>query len=300
MQDWIKTEVEINCKKLTVKEYLRSCSLYIDIVGDHPIQTFRKHHSISYKSGLDDMQLSDSGIKKHQTHLQIFLNWAYSEEYIEKPIRINKVRITKKSPVIYNSDEINLIQSVIEKAIYDSPDSYRKKFAENHLRAFMLARYAVMRNGEILSMPLRNLLIDEGVIQITEVPEIPWTPKTRQERIIPISPELNKFLIKDLKKRDSSEKWFLDNGGGSLAYSDKSQLSQVFRRYINRTGLNVPGRKPLHAFRSSGITGILSNGGKLEFVMKIAGHSNPQTTLNHYVRAENFDLRETMNLVSDN
>ena len=45
---------------------------------------------------------------------------------------------------------------------------------------------------------------------------------------------------------------------------------------------------------------MLSNGGKLEFVMKIAGHSNPQTTLNHYVRAENFDLRETMNLVSDN
>ena len=34
--------------------------------------------------------------------------------------------------------------------------------------------------------------------------------------------------------------------------------------------------------------------------MKIAGHSNPQTTLNHYVRAENFDLRETMNLVSNN
>ena len=77
------------------------------------------------------MQLYDSGIKKHQTHLQIFLNWAFSEEYIEKPIRINKIRITKKSPVIYNSDEINLIQSVIEKAIYDSPDSYKKKCAEN-------------------------------------------------------------------------------------------------------------------------------------------------------------------------
>ena len=37
MQDWIKTEVEINCKKLTVKEYLRSCSIFIGIVGDHPI-----------------------------------------------------------------------------------------------------------------------------------------------------------------------------------------------------------------------------------------------------------------------
>jgi len=40
-------------------------------------------------------------------------------------------------------------------------------------------------------------------------------------------------------------------------------------------------------------------GGKLDFVMKIAGHSNPQTTLNHYVRSENFDLQDTVNLLSN-
>jgi hypothetical protein len=34
-------------------------------------------------------------------------------------------------------------------------------------------------------------------------------------------------------------------------------------------------------------------------VMKIAGHSNPQTTLNHYVRSENFDLQDTVNLLSN-
>jgi integrase len=44
---------------------------------------------------------------------------------------------------------------------------------------------------------------------------------------------------------------------------------------------------------------MLANGGKLDFVMKIAGHSNPQTTLNHYVRSENFDLQDTVNLLSN-
>ena len=48
-----------------------------------------------------------------------------------------------------------------------------------------------------------------------------------------------------------------------------------------------------------GITRMLANGGKLDFVMKIAGHANPQTTLNHYVRSENFDLRDTVNLLSN-
>ena len=117
---------------------------------------------------------------------------------ISSTLYILEISVTFLVTALYNSDEINLIQSVIEKAIYDSPDPYKKKCAENHLRAFMLARYAVMRKGEILSMPLRNLLIDEGVIQITEVPEIPWTPQTRQERIIPISPELNKFFEQTL------------------------------------------------------------------------------------------------------
>jgi integrase len=68
----------------------------------------------------------------------------------------------------------------------------------------------------------------------------------------------------------------------------KSYRSIVFED-LPRTG--IP--------RSSGITRMLANGGKLDFVMKIAGHSNPQTTLNHYVRSENFDLQDTVNLLSN-
>jgi integrase len=83
------------------------------------------------------------------------------------------------------------------------------------------------------------------------------------------------------------------------AFASNSQLTQVFRRYVKRCGLEKLGRKPLHGLRSIGITRMLANGGKLDFVMKIAGHANPQTTLNHYVRSENFDLRDTVNLLSN-
>ena len=44
---------------------------------------------------------------------------------------------------------------------------------------------------------------------------------------------------------------------------------------------------------------MLSAGGKLDFVSRIAGHANVQTTLNHYVRPEEFDLRDTINLLSE-
>jgi integrase len=142
-------------------------------------------------------------------------------------------------------------------------------------------------------------LLDDTPIRVSAVPEIGWSPKTRQERFIPMNPELHEFLKKDLQLRQSEERWFLDNGKGGQAFSTNSQLAQALRRHIKRCGLDRAGIKPLHSLRSSGITRMLANGGKLDFVMKIAGHSNPQTTLNHYVRSENFDLQDTVNLLSN-
>jgi integrase len=115
----------------------------------------------------------------------------------------------------------------------------------------------------------------------------------------PMNPELHELLKKDLQVRESQETWFLDNGKGRQAFSTNSQLTQSLRRHIKRGGLERRGRKPLHSLRSTGITTMLANGRKLDFVMKIVGHSNPQTTLNHYVRSENFDLRDTVNLLSN-
>ena len=114
-----------------------------------------------------------------------------------------------------------------------------------------------------------------------------------------MNPELHEFIKKDLQVRNSQETWFLDNGKGGQAFSTNSQLTQALRRHIKRCGLDRAGLKPLHSLRSTGITRMLANGGKLDFVMKIAGHANPQTTLNHYVRSENFDLQDTVNLLSN-
>ena len=81
MQQWIDDEVTPYNKTITTREYLRTCTLYLENVGDHSILEFKKHHSTRFQSGLKKHGLTDAGIRKHQTHLQIFLNWAYSEEH---------------------------------------------------------------------------------------------------------------------------------------------------------------------------------------------------------------------------
>jgi integrase len=299
MQQWIDNDVSPYTKPITAREYMRTCSLYIEIVGDHPIIDFKKNNANLFQSGLQKRGLSKAGIRKHQTQLQIFLNWAYSEDHLEKPLKLNKIKVFHNGPVIFSRTEVEKIQKFIENSQLKDSSPYQERCIKNHMRAFLIARYAVLRCGEILSMPIRNILLDDGVLKITEVPELDWVPKTRQERLVPISPILKSFLEEDISHRDKSENWFLDDGLGRRFYASNSQLTQVFRRYIKRCGLEKPGRKPLHGLRSTGITAMLSAGGKLDFVSRIAGHANVQTTLNHYVRAENFDLSDTINLLSE-
>ena len=299
MQSWLDDEVEPSAKPGTLSEYRRTCSLFLDICGNPRIRRFRKHHATKFQNGLAGRDLSDSGVRKHQRQLQIFLNWSFSEEHLAKPVRIKKIKVSRRGPEIFSESELQLLQATIETALSSNPNSYQKRCIKNHLRAFMLARHGVLRSGEILNLPLRHLLLDESLIRISAVAENNWAPKTRQERFIPMNPELVEFIRKDLELREPGERWFLDNGKGEQAFSTNSQLTQALRRHLKRSGLVRAGLKPLHSLRSTGITRMLANGGKLDFVMKIAGHSNPQTTLDHYVRSENFDLQDTVNLLSN-
>ena len=298
MQSWLDDEVQPSVKQGTLSEYRRTCNLFLEICGNLRIRKFRKHHATKFQNGLAGRGLSDFGVRKHQTQLQVFLNWSFSEEHLIKPVRIKKIKVSHQGPEIFTVEELENFQAAIEKALRSNPNIYQKRCIKNHLRAFMLARHGVLRSGEILNLPLRHVLLDETLIRISAVSEIGWTPKNRQERFVPINPQLHEFLKKDLQFREPEETWFLDNGKGRQAFSTNSQLAQALRRHIKREGLERAGRKPMHSLRSTGITTMLANGGKIDFVMKIAGHSNPQTTLNHYVRSENFDLRDTVNLLS--
>ena len=86
IQLWIDLEIEPNLKSNTLKEYSRTCSLYIEIVVDHHIREFKKNHANRFKHVLIQTGFSETGIRKHQTQFQIFLNWAYSEEHLDKPV----------------------------------------------------------------------------------------------------------------------------------------------------------------------------------------------------------------------
>ena len=86
-----------------------------------------EHHATVFQSGLQKRGLSNAGIRKHQTQLQIFLNWAYSEDHLEKPQKLNKIKVFHNGPVIFSLSEVEKIQKCIEKSLLVASSHYQER-----------------------------------------------------------------------------------------------------------------------------------------------------------------------------
>jgi integrase len=226
--------------------------------------------------------VSDATIQKDQRHLNVFFMWLYSEGLIPKEIKFRKRRVEGKQPEIYREEDLERLADILQ----DNPQ---------WMRIYMMARYAVMRSGEIWSLPLSRIDLRKRTITIGDVPELEWTVKTRTRRAIPIGKNLYPFLEKDLGSRKPNERWFLDNGNGFPAYGSSWSLTQIFRRRCRKLG--IVGPKPLHGIRSLGITKmLLDSGGRAELVASIAGHS-VAVMLKHYARITEEDSRGVIDLL---
>jgi len=111
MQSWLDEEVQPSAKPGTLNEYRRTCTLFLEICGNLRIRKFRKHHATKFQNGLTGRGLSDSGVRKHQTQLQVFLNWSFSEEHLLKPVRIKKIKVSHRGPEIFSESELKILKA---------------------------------------------------------------------------------------------------------------------------------------------------------------------------------------------
>lgn len=266
----------------TLVEYKRGINAWIKINGDHSVSMINTESNTSFLRERIKDGVSDATIQKDQRHLNVFFMWLYSEGLIPKEIKFRKRRVEGKQPEIYREEDLERLADILQ----DHPQ---------WMRIYMMARYAVMRSGEIWSLPLSRIDLRKRTITIGDVPELEWTVKTRTRRAIPIGKNLYPFLEKDLGSRKQNERWFLDNGNGFPAYGSSWSLTQIFRRRCKQLG--IVGPKPLHGIRSLGITKmLLDSGGRAELVASIAGHS-VAVMLKHYARITEEDSRGVIDLL---
>ena len=276
--------------KGTFVQYRTSLTYFIEANGNFGIDGYNDLMEIAFENHLLKKGLSDGSIFKHQSHIQAAFTWLWKKRLIPRQIFIEKRSFTKSPTHAWSVESLK----ELEAAVFRSEDPY-------HVRIFMMARYGLMRNSEIWSMPLNaldqrspGLDLVRGVIQIRDVKPLDFVVKKRQGRNIKMGNKLVSFLRKDLGSRGSKEVWYLDDGQGNLKYSSPSALSRIFKTYREQLGLTG---QPLHTLRKSGITEALDRGGALEQVARWAGHSSPAVTLENYVDWENIDMENTVNLL---
>ena len=116
-------------------------------------------------------------------------NWArkrhYLPPYAENPfstVQIDKIgRDDGNKPQILSVEE--------QQAFFKICDAWQKPVF------FMLAAYG-LRVGELTHLLISDINFEEGVFHIRSKPEMFWNVKTRDERALPILPEIKEMLLR--------------------------------------------------------------------------------------------------------
>ncbi|MCD6234040.1 MAG: tyrosine-type recombinase/integrase [Candidatus Marinimicrobia bacterium] len=174
-------------QKSTLQRYKDALNELIRIFGkDKPIDSFVKSDNailmkgllhaerVNPKSGKIETRFTPTTVNILLRGIRRFFNWAVEEEYIDKlPFRIKLLKIDKSHPKFMTDDEVKQLM----KAAEDKP-LMRDVFLI-HLNTGM--RVSELKNSELLP--------DGEHLRITNT-------KGRQDRIIPIDPELVDTYLK--------------------------------------------------------------------------------------------------------
>lgn len=128
---------------------------------------------------------------------------------------------------------------------------------------FALVALTSMRLGEVASLTSDCFSFSEGLIYLSKT-------KTNQPRRVPIPPPLTKSLQKLCNKR------------GRLFLTNAQEWGSAFHSRLKILGINRRNLTP-YSLRHTAITLLLQEPNVTLFdAMKLAGHTNPNTTLVYY------------------
>lgn len=149
-----------------------------------------------------------------------------------------------------------------------------------------------MRSGEMYALLWSDVDFERSLISVTKQ----WTrkdgtspTKSRENRVIPISQDLEEFLL-ELKKSNSDNEYVLPR----LIEWTHGDQSKVIREFCRASGVT---EIKFHDLRATFITNMLSQGVPLVKVMSIVGHKKMETT-DIYLRLAGVDIKGATDALS--
>jgi integrase len=286
---WLE-EVKATRSDKTYRSYKNTIDLYINYVGNHRFVLFDRSKNMAFLTALTKVPchkntgdfINPTTQNMHMRQLQVFSNWGYDREYLDKQINLTKAKVIRKDMEIYSQEDLQSLGNYLLDKVNSDTKGRETLVYKNLYRAYMLARHTLVRVGHIWALKIENIDLERGEIRFTENKDLDWKPKAMKWPIKPINNTLREFLKDDFAQRGPDDIYYLDNDKGKPWHDDKGSISKLMRKKVDH--LKLPKEvKPFHGgLRGAGITFLLNKGVPPIQVQHLADHSDLATTMKYY------------------
>lgn len=215
--------------------------------------------------------MKSSSINSRVRAVKAFYNYCIEEDLLpdfSKKLKATKIRKTEKLPL--DDDEIHTLVSVFGDSALE----------ERNRCWVILMCDSGLRRGEIINLQIGNVYLERGFMIVTG--------KGDKQRFVPLG-ELSKislatYIHKYRNEANESEPVFVNRFGEKCTINT---VKQVFQKLKKQTGIL---RLHAHLLRHTFATNYLVDGGDLETLRLLMGHSDLQVTTMYLHLAENKKL----------
>lgn len=221
-------------------------------------------------------RLSSSSVHGSLRAVKAFYNFCIGEDYLEDFSR--QLRL----PKVHCKEQLILDDQEIIKLLHACDDSFSHYSLRN--KCFVLLMLdSGLRRGEIPRINMGDITFSSKSMIIRG--------KGSKQRLIPIGyqtcEQLLNYCLKYRHGASGSEPLFVDQSGGRCS---DNLIKQIFKRLKDTTGIE---RLHPHLLRHTFATYYLADGGDLETLRLILGHSSIHTTQMYLHLAFNLKLQRS-------
>ena len=279
----------------TIAMYTSVLELMLPFFGDIMLDEITGLYIMKYLSWLRNEYrtnygepLSQRTIKHHYNMLRMILNYAETQEILEKnPIRkVPGPKLERHKVDALDETDAKIFMEAIKKLSFD------------YQCIIMILLTAGLRRGECIGLKWQDIDFDDNTISIERAAiytkktgTVVAEPKTvNSVRIIPMMVGVADMLtkLKELRKKEYpnvkiDETFLFCTEGNPFQPRDPNGVTRRLNAFVKKN--NLPDVSP-HDLRHSCATLLLDCGADIKSVQEILGHANASTTLNFYVRSD--------------
>lgn len=290
---WLADSVRPRLRRRVVSHYERAVRYLLAAVGNPELEALDSATLRRHAERLEARPLRPAAVAAHQRAVRTLLNWCHAQGWLSRKLPVPVVRIPLSPPQSYTPGELADLERWLRWRPWLKTHPVSHQSALHLLRAWLLARFALLRADEICHLPVAHLDLDRKLLHVRPVDG--WIPKTGHHRSLPLHPDLAEFLAADLAR--DPRLWVC--GGENPAWRDSGGLSLAMRRALREPCPWTLPRlaQPLHSLRDTGITRLLDQGVPLIHVAALAGHSSTSTTERYYTDRAALNLHSKITLL---